>query len=299
MNLILGFEILIGGVATDADQTPVLRDDTLAWGVRRTDTGEVLVPVVPAPAQYTRTGTGAYQYTLADAVAGVTYEYAFEAVVDGTTYHGTKVKTAPPDVSGVSYQSVDEAEALAATLPASTPGLAAYQAWDATAKAALAVLATVDVDNAMPYQGRRLDPAQSLEFPRLAYTAGPRPWTGPVPPLPGAVAYGGGTQGPAAGARGGGGMDVLDPDADQVWDWDDTNKVGVVPPAVKLAHLLQMCDLAAGDRQERLQAIADGLASQAVGSLSETYRPDAVPAALCARAHAIMRRYRLRQGRML
>ena len=52
---------------------------------------------------------------------------------------------------------------------------------------------------------------------------------------------------------------------------------------------------------ERLQAIRDGLASQSIGSQSESYRADAAsqPSALSRRAQQIMERYRLRGGELL
>ena len=73
----------------------------------------------------------------------------------------------------------------------------------------------------------------------------------------------------------------------------------IVPGQVKVAEVLQAESILAGDRNERLQAIADGIASQGVGSLNESYRADARPEPLCERAMRIMDRYRLRSGQFL
>jgi hypothetical protein len=152
-------------------------------------------------------------------------------------------------------------------------GLSSLVAATAALRQPAVDLASIDVDNAGPFQGRKYalgnqgssgtDEAayQEREFPRVPY----------------------------------GGF---------YWDWSDEKDAAVVPDMVLIATLLQADNIVAGQRDQRLQAIADGLASQSVGSLSESYRD--VPAAmgqeaqrLCARAAEIMARYRLRTGRML
>lgn len=101
MNLTFSFDLAIGGVATDADSTPLLRDAGGTFGVRRTDTGVVVVGISP-PASYSHgSGTGVYEYTLTGALPGVTYEFAYEVVINGVTYHGLDSKTMPAGVTAV------------------------------------------------------------------------------------------------------------------------------------------------------------------------------------------------------
>ena len=106
-----------------------------------------------------------------------TLRYAL-SLVNGTPYHVTKLKTAPAaDVSSDTPLGVDEADALAATLP----GLAKYTSTaDAAKRAAALLMAAVDVNAAGPYQGVKFDPNQVNEFPRLPYgcvsTGHRRPW---------------------------------------------------------------------------------------------------------------------------
>ena len=85
-----------------------------------------------------------------------------------------------------------------------------------------------------------------------------------------------------------------------IWDWDAATNTVVVPPDVLTAEVLQADSILAGDRQDRLQAITDGLTGQAAGSLSENYlRMATDPQPMCVRAARIMGRFRLRSGAML
>jgi hypothetical protein len=83
-----------------------------------------------------------------------------------------------------------------------------------------------------------------------------------------------------------------------VWDIDAAGNV-VVPMNVKLATMHQAESLLVGNRSERLQAIADGLASQGVGTLQESYFQGAEPAAIVEPAMRLLARYRLRTGELL
>lgn len=149
---------------------------------------------------------------------------------------------------------------------------------DAVLQAAME-LAAIDIDSAMRYQGRKWDLAQEREFPRWKEGVGNQLCAAPY-----------------------GAFGQLIPDplySTGVWDWDAGTDTAIVPAAVKMAECLQAESILAADRSERLQAIADGVASQGVGSLNESYRADARPQALCARAAAMMSKYRIRSGAIL
>jgi len=178
------------------------------------------------------------------------------------------------------FDDITAARTFAASFTA-LPEVAALLAEDDDALAALLLIASIDIDHAMPYQGAKFDAtgAQPREFPRWANThdrpALPTPanhLTGPHP---------------------GHGLPI-------VWDWDADNDAAIVPDNVKLATLLQ----AAHDRAdpafaERMEAIRSGLTGQSIGSWSESYDPAATPggpSGLCDRAHRLMERYRLRSG---
>lgn len=91
--------------------------------------------------------------------------------------------------------------------------------------------------------------------------------------------------------------------SDEVWDWNDDADAAVVPEPVIVATLVQADNILDGARDRRMAAIRDGLASQSVGSLSESYRTDILPGEaaqpLVDRAARLMARYRLRSGRLL
>ena len=176
----------------------------------------------------------------------------------------------PNAPAGPSYLDVVEAGALAADLP----DLPAWAAATDPARGAALELATLDIDAAMPYQGRRYDPAQPRQFPRVAEDA---------PPVPSdAVAIA-----PAGGAV--------------VWDWDSVQNAPVVPRDVKLAVLFQAESLLADAREPRLSAQHDGVVYQLTGTLAESYKQTPGPGVrtgLCRRAWVLLRQYRLRGGRI-
>jgi hypothetical protein len=179
-------------------------------------------------------------------------------------------------IDGCYFQSVEDADTLADTLS----GLSSYKAASEGAKGRALVAASLDVDRAMRYQGRKYDPTQILEFPRVAYTS--------------SDGYGGVTlQAATLQAVQGG---------DVVWDWDLDDNVAIVPPNVLKAVLYQADSILTGDRDGRLQAIADGVASQQIGSASESYfkaASSAGPSPLAQQANRIMEFYRIRQGSVL
>jgi hypothetical protein len=185
------------------------------------------------------------------------------------------------DASALSYlPDAAEADALAATLPSSK--LAAYLAATTGDKAAARVLATARIDT-KKYQGRKYGPAvgteQTLEFPRISSGGG-------IPVFAGVVMNG----------------------REEVWDWDTDANEAIVPRQVKLACLFEANSILDNTRDVALQRAADGLASQSVGGMSESYfdpaRLGAGQAAdgsakLCLDAEMQLAKYRLRSGQIL
>jgi len=169
----------------------------------------------------------------------------------------------------------------ARTIAASLPGMAALLALDDSTLGALLLGATLDLDGAMPYQGRKYDPTQALEFPRVAYG----------PPAQSFSAF------LATGAP-------YTPDT-IIWDWDPDALVPFVPYVVQVACLYQVAWLLDPSNSERLEAIRSGLAAQTMGPASETYVSPAVLAALgllsglSSRVAQLMQRYRLKTGSLL
>lgn len=185
-----------------------------------------------------------------------------------------------PATGDGAYLSVDEARALAATLPMMTSVVAQTD----EALGMLLLLASVDLDRAMRYQGSRFVPEQVREFPRLPHGIYFDRNCGAFP----GVVYGPG---------------FPLPEQPVIWDWDATNKVAVVPDAVKIACLFQVAWLLDSKHAQRLEAIRSGLAAQSIGSASETYlNPATMPESMTGlsdRASRLMERYRLKTGKML
>lgn len=258
------------GVLADADSTPTLADAAGAFGIRRVSDGVV---VVASGTAMTRQSLGVYTYDFASAVAGVVYEWSARAVIDSVPYY--KQETASvAELTSTSYLTVTDADALAATLPLVT----AWSAAGSVAKAPALELASQRFDLAYRFQGRRFDGTQALEFPRVAYDGGREP----------GATYEGQQQSLVAAT---------------IWDWDADAGEAIVPQLVKRAVLYEANSILAADRDRVLAAIHNGIASQSVGSISESYRQ--LPAAadggpvLCREADLVARRYKLRSGRIL
>jgi hypothetical protein len=81
--MIISFTWRVGGVLTDVTSA-VLSDPTAAFGVRRLDTGAV---VVAAGTAMTHPALGTYQYSFADPAYGLIYNYWVEIVYLGNTYN--------------------------------------------------------------------------------------------------------------------------------------------------------------------------------------------------------------------
>jgi hypothetical protein len=125
----------------------------------------------------------------------------------------------------------------------------------------------------MPYQGRKYGPAQVNQFPRVPYD-GDAP-AGP-PGNPGRL--------PA------------------VWDWDAALNAPAVPEDVLLAVLIQADANLAGEREPRLAAQHDGVVYDLTGSVAESYKQTQGPGVstgLCRAAWVLLRKYRLKSGKLL
>jgi hypothetical protein len=171
--------------------------------------------------------------------------------------------------------SVWAADQLAAQMPASE--VANYLAASAADRRKWLGFASRDVNNAMRYQGRKWDPLQANEFPRISGNVFINPMGLPLP-LPAYPSIGG-----------------------EVWDWDLENNRAVTPLDVKLA-VIRQADSLAGGRGQTLNAQHDGLSAQAAGPISESYVGTAAGSAapkLCNEAWELLKRFRLRVGDML
>jgi hypothetical protein len=262
-NTTINFTFTVGGVPTDATSV-VLRDAGATFGVRRTDT---LAAVVAAGTAMTHVSTGVYAYTFADPEPNLAYHYWVEAVHGGATHRLAGNVAGGAAVAPRAYLTVAAADELGATLPA----LAAWSAATSPDKARALERASIDVDGAMPYQGRKYDPGQVNQFPRVAYDE---------PPTTGAAGAGGGL-----------------PDA--VWNWDAALGAAVVPEDVLLAVVLQADANLAGEREPRLAAQHDGVVYDLTGSIAESYKytqGPGVSTGLCRAAWVLLRKYRLKSG---
>lgn len=157
----ISFKLAVDGVLTDATSV-VLSDPTGAFGVKRTDTGAVVVADGTA---MTKDGVGLYSHTFTDPASGLVYSYWIEFVYLGATYRIERSKSGTAAAQLNSYLNAGPARDLAAELPA-THMAAVNAATDDALQAALNQ-ASIDVDAAGPYQGRRYDADQVREFPRI------------------------------------------------------------------------------------------------------------------------------------
>lgn len=171
-----------------------------------------------------------------------------------------------PTIEQTGYLNTSDADALAATLL----DVASYLAATGANKQKALNQASVEIDRAMSYQGRKYDPTQALEFPRVAYES-------PVDSVQLLL--------PNQGTR------------QTIWDWDDDAGEAVVPDDVLAACVYQANSLLAGDRTERLDAQHDQVASHGADGLQESYSGPA--SVLCRRAHLFLGKYRLKTGRLI
>lgn len=270
--MIISRTFKVNGVLTDMTSVK-FSDPTGAFGVKRTDTGAI---VVADGVDLDHDGTGLYSYNLVEPAAGLTYLYWIEFVYNGETYRIEKTQSALTLAAGSAYCTLDQANAIAAALP----GLARWQAATDDEKTAALLMASLDLDNAGPWQGCKYDLAtpQALAFPRVPYPD-----------------YAVGCNQVATIAVG------------AVWDWDSDNNVAIVPLDVQRACVFQ-ADAILDETSTSLDSILDdaakGITAKSVGSLSVSFADAAKIVAgggqsLCRRAEAFMKKYRLKSGGLL
>ncbi|GMW01456.1 MAG: hypothetical protein AMXMBFR84_25930 [Candidatus Hydrogenedentota bacterium] len=90
-NMTIRASFKIDGVLTNASAA-ALSNGSAAYGVKRRDTGEV---VVDAGTAVTHDGTGLYSYEIEDVIPYVEYVYSFHFVYGGENYHVPWSKRAP------------------------------------------------------------------------------------------------------------------------------------------------------------------------------------------------------------
>jgi hypothetical protein len=184
-----------------------------------------------------------------------------------------------------SYLTTSQALALANEIGG--VGLEAFLAKDDAGQAGLLLLASLEVDRRLRYQGCKWDPQQEHEFPR--------------------VPFGIEGQWPPANATWPAVINGQTMAIDDIWDWDTTANDGqgaaVVPEAVLIAVLYQSNWLAQPAYYKRLEKIRSGLADQSIGTATETLNPlilaQGSGIGLCERAAQWLDKYRLRSGRIL
>lgn len=173
------------------------------------------------------------------------------------------------------YLTVAAADELAAQV--SVP---LYSAASEQDKLAALILATARIDS-IRWQGAKYDVEQPLQFPRIV--------DGPAVRIGNAAGYGVygyPTFGPGT-----------------VWDWDSATNQPIVPQVVKLACLYEANDILDGRRDEVRKAIDAGITGESAGGMSTQYRAafagQASPDALCTEAAGLLRRFKLKTGRLL
>jgi len=203
---------------------------------------------------------------------------------DGMTYTvATAAVTIPV---ALAYCVPSEARGLMASIPAALLGTLATQT--DTQLAMLLATASEDIDATMPYQGRKYDPTQLREFPRIDASPSARQY----PPAPPSI------NDPSFYVFGGSPTFIFD------WDPAAGNGAGaaVVPNKVKIATIFQAAWLLRPEYAARLEGIHSGLIEQSIGTGRETYvkKGDTGFSGLGKRAEQMMdKNYRRRSGRLL
>jgi hypothetical protein len=89
----------VNGAPADPDSV-LLRDPTGAYGIRRDDTGAV---IVPAGTAMSHVATGVFEYAAAGVDAGTTYTAWIEIAYGGETYRFEITAVADIDVANITY----------------------------------------------------------------------------------------------------------------------------------------------------------------------------------------------------
>lgn len=113
---LITFPWLVDGEPENATSVE-LSDPTGSFGIRRSDTNEILVA---AGEPLDNMGEGLYSYTLVEPVNGLTYEYWIKAVYDNETYHVEYSITGGGDIKTLRFVLIDAGDVVT---PDSVPSL--------------------------------------------------------------------------------------------------------------------------------------------------------------------------------
>lgn len=241
---------------------------TLSYSVKDGDGNVLLAPIT---AGIVEIGYGAYWVKPDSALlAGIrTIVWA-----NGSTTTSETIDFEGGGATGY-FTDLTEADELGDTVA----GLASYRAATSAVRAQ-ALQSAADAIDAQPFQGRRYDltSAQTREFPRVA--------RGSVNIWPQLGTYN------AAYMSG-----------SEIWEWDSTNNVAIVPSKVKLANLYEADSIINGDRDRAIAAASRGITSESIGSASRSYvdwlKAAAIAEKLSPKADRYLRKYRLVSGELL
>jgi hypothetical protein len=199
-------------------------------------------------------------------------------VFDSASNSVTETITVPGADRRFCYFNADsDADLIAGGIPPTL--IPAYNALtDGATKADLITQASIDIDRAMRYQGRRYDTIRQVtEFPRVSYEP-----SNAILPNTGAAGIPGGS---AFGST--------------IWDVDPVTLNIVIPSRVLQAVIHQANYLAGGENSQVTDQFI-GVTSQGTGSLHRSYgKSKALETGLCRRAYQVMQFYRLTSGRYM
>jgi hypothetical protein len=269
---LISFANRVAGVLTDATSV-VLRDAANVYGLQRVSDGAV---ILAAGTALTHDSAGLYHYDATGLAAGTQYVYSIQYVNGTATAYQVATFVAGDQIGAGYFGGVADADAIAATLVSTL--VASYLASSSSDKAAALAQASSDIDMGCRWQGRRYDPAQANEFPRVAYEAQSRihvqgigiPLV--IPPSPG----------------------------DVVWDYDFTSLTASVPQNVLKAVIYQADWILDGSGEERAKEQHAGVTSNQNAGAGESYdlKHRGADSGICRRAWSLLRNYELVSGRM-
>lgn len=254
--------------------------------VTLTDAGGNAVAI--SNAAWAAGGNGLWTYSFAGDSAAYQFSYAITwstGTVSGPFAGAWSVSS--PAISGGYFDPLVDvcfpptrSLARALALAGQMLNLSAFNAAAPLQQQMALLQASTEIDRGCRWQGRKFDPRQKLEFPRIPYDDGfPATWEWQW-----FDTYFGGI---GAG--------------DCVWDWNHAEKKPCVPLPVLQAVIVQADSILRGDREDRVNAIHDGVRGQSSGPVREDYdsRAMGVVTPLCHRAWHLVERYKLVSGRLV
>jgi hypothetical protein len=246
--------------------TVTLSDATATYGIREAVSNDV---VVAAGTAVPHVGSGVYRYDFTDAAGETAYEATLKVVwPDGSIEYYDRPLAAVIATTLPSMLTLERAKALIADLPDVTRTAALSD--DALTKR-LAICSR-RVNTAHRWQGRKYDPAQVWEFPRVLH--GPHDVTYPSFVV----------------------------DYSDVADWDYDTDAAIIPLDVELAVIYEIESHEDGSMARVLGKIASGISAQSTGGLSVTYNTAMYASGrprLCPKAGGLVSRFILTSGGLL